>query len=159
ASFMSISWSCAYAVQLIYWYDLSSLRLLAIPWLIVMVLYYILIQYFHSAGTVILAYIYALFTDSLWDIFYLSSGILTTTIFIPMVALFQKNSTKVQVQSAATAGFISTFIFYFLEKNGILQRFQPEWLSDTGLGYIMWGFLVSFVAYSATKKLRKSGTR
>ncbi|MCH8957207.1 sodium:solute symporter family protein [candidate division KSB1 bacterium] len=112
-----------------------------------------------SAGAVMLAYIFALFTESLWDIFYLSSGILTTTIFIPMIALFRKNATKVQVQSAATAGFISTFIFYFLEKNGILQPFQPEWLSDTGLGYIMWGFLASFVAYSATKKIRQSATR
>jgi len=112
-----------------------------------------------SAGAVMLAYIYALFTDSLWDIFYLSSGILTTTIFIPMIALFRKNATKVQVQSAATAGFISTFIFYFLEKNGKLQTFQPEWLSDTGLGYIMWGFLISFVAYSVTKKNRQARSR
>ena len=112
-----------------------------------------------SAGTVILAYIYALFTDSLWDVFYLSSGILTTTIFIPMVALFRKNATRLQVQSAATAGFLSTFIFYFLEKNGVLQPLQPEWLSDTGLGYIMWGFLVSFIAYWATKKFGNTDTR
>ncbi|MCH6574378.1 MAG: hypothetical protein IH795_04105 [Bacteroidetes bacterium] len=48
ASFMSISWSCVYAVQLVYWYGLSALWLLAIPWLIVMVLYYILTPYFRK---------------------------------------------------------------------------------------------------------------
>jgi len=79
-----------------------------------------------SAGAVMLAYIYALFTDSLWDIFYLSSGILTTTIFIPMIALFRKNATQVQVQSAATAGFISTLIFIFWRKMESYNRFNPS---------------------------------
>ncbi len=46
ASFMSISWSCVYAVQLVYWYGLSGLWLLAIPWLIVMVFFYTLTPHF-----------------------------------------------------------------------------------------------------------------
>lgn len=108
-----------------------------------------------SAGAVILAYVYALFTESLWDIFYLSSGILTTTIFIPMVALFRQKATRLQVQSAATTGFLGTFVFYFLEKNGKIQALQPDWISETGLGYIIWGLLLSFIAYLAAKKTEK----
>ncbi|HEX9653954.1 MAG TPA: hypothetical protein VGA99_09595, partial [bacterium] len=98
-----------------------------------------------------MAYVYALFTESLWDIFYLSSGILTTTIFIPMVAMFRPAATKRQVEAAAVAGFISTFVFYFLEKNGWLGRFEPEWLAATGLGYIVFGLGASFVAYWISK--------
>ncbi len=107
-----------------------------------------------SAGAVFIAYVYALFTESLWDIFYLSSGILTTTIFIPMVAMFRPNSTKLQVEAAAITGFISTFVFYFLEKNGWLSRFEPAWLASTGLGYIVFGLAASFAAYWVSKTLK-----
>ncbi|MFQ5652007.1 MAG: sodium:solute symporter [bacterium] len=100
-----------------------------------------------SAGAVVLAYIYAIFTESLWDIFYLSSGILTTTLFIPMVALFRPKATTGQVRDAAIAGFMSTFVFYYLEKIGRLAVLQPEWLNETGLGYIVWGLLSCSLVY------------
>jgi Na+/proline symporter len=100
-----------------------------------------------SGGAVFLAYGYALLTESLWDIFYLSSGILTTTIFIPMVALFRPASTKRQVEAAAIAGFLSTFAFYFLEKSSLLAHVEPLWLESTGLGYILFGLAASFLAY------------
>ncbi len=106
---------------------------------------------FMSGGAVFLAYVYALFTESLWDIFYLSSGILTTTIFIPMVALFRPASTKRQVEAAAVAGFISTFVFYFLEKKGMLAAVEPDWLAATGLGYIVFGLAASCLAYGIAK--------
>jgi Na+/proline symporter len=105
-----------------------------------------------SAGAVLMAYVYAIFTESLWDIFYLSSGILTTTIFIPMVALFRPNATQRQVRAAAAAGFISTFIFYFLETRGLLKVIEPNWLAETGLGYIPLGLGMSFLAYLVSKK-------
>ncbi len=100
-----------------------------------------------SAGAVLLAYIYALFTDSLWDIFYLSSGVLTTTIFIPIVALFLGNVSAKQVKASALAGFFATIAFYFLEKRGMIAFLQPEWLAQTGLGYIVYAFLVSLLAF------------
>ncbi|NIR49548.1 sodium:solute symporter family protein [candidate division KSB1 bacterium] len=102
---------------------------------------------FMSAGAVISAYVYALFTETLWDIFYLSSGILTTTIFIPMIALFRPKANKVRVQWAAMSGFISTFVFYFLETRGLLHKIEPSWLSSTGLGYILFGLIVSGLGY------------
>lgn len=48
AGFMSISWSCVYAVQLVYWYGVSALWLLAIPWLITMGFYFLLTPRFRG---------------------------------------------------------------------------------------------------------------
>ncbi len=100
-----------------------------------------------SALAVMMAFVYALFTESLWDIFYLSSGILTTTVFIPMLAIFSKTATETQVKAAAATGFFSTFVFYFLEKGGQLAVVQPQWLAGTGLGYILWGGAAALCAY------------
>lgn len=113
-----------------------------------------LVSRFMAGGAVFLAYVYALFTESLWDIFYLSSGILTTTIFIPMTALFRPTSTRRQVESAAVAGFIGTFVFYFLEKKGMLNAVEPDWLAATGLGYIVFGLAASFAAYRVAKMIK-----
>ena len=34
AGFLSISWSCVYAVQLFYWYGLGAIWLITVPWLL-----------------------------------------------------------------------------------------------------------------------------
>jgi len=103
-----------------------------------------------SAGAVGIAYIYAIFTESLWDIFYLSSGILTTTIFIPMFALlFRPRATKREVQWSALLGFAGTLVFYILESHGQLAAVEPDWLTETGLGYILWGLLCGFLGFGA----------
>ncbi len=100
-----------------------------------------------SAAAVFISFIYALFTESLWDIFYLSSGILTTTVFLPVIASFLKSTKLIQVKLAIYVGFITTFIFYFLEKNGFLNEIEPAFLLDTELGYIVWGFLFSLIGF------------
>jgi Na+/proline symporter len=100
-----------------------------------------------SVLAIVAAYIYSLFTESLWDIFYLSSGILTTTIFLPMLAIFLPNTKPQQVQAAIVAGFVGTLFFYFLESRGYLAAFEPSWLAATGLGYILWGFAASLLAF------------
>lgn len=102
---------------------------------------------FVSGFAVVLAYIFALFTESLWDIFYLSSGVLTTTLFIPMMALLGKGGSGAQVRNASVVGFLATISLYFCESRGLLQNLQPDWLQETGLGYIIWAFLLSFLAY------------
>jgi Na+/proline symporter len=93
------------------------------------------------------AYLYSLFTESLWDIFYLSSGILTTTIFLPMLALFFPDTKPQQVQAAIVSGFVGTLFFYFMESRGLLASLEPQWLSATGLGYILWGFIAGLLAF------------
>ena len=46
ASFMSISWSCVYTVQLFYWYGISALWLVPIPWLLTMAGFYFFTPWF-----------------------------------------------------------------------------------------------------------------
>ncbi|NOX38852.1 MAG: sodium:solute symporter family protein [Calditrichaeota bacterium] len=100
-----------------------------------------------SAGAIFLAFFYALFTESLWDIFYLSSGILTTTVFLPVVAAFHPGTHSRMIHGAILFGFAGTLIFYFLESRGHLSVIEPQWLSQTGLGYIIWGFLASILGF------------
>ena len=102
-----------------------------------------------SIGAIAVAFIYALFIESLWDILYLSSGILTTTIFIPMMALFLPKTAPRQVHAALVAGFCGTLLFYFLETRKYLSGLEPEWLAATELGYILWGFLAALLAFLA----------
>jgi len=102
---------------------------------------------FASVGAVAAAFIYALFTDSLWDIFYLSSGILTTTIFLPVIAVFRENTNVRQVQLSVVFGFIGTLLFYYLESRGYLTGIEPQWLADTQVGYILLGFLSSLLGF------------
>lgn len=104
-----------------------------------------------SVLAIFLAFVYALFTNSLWDIFYLSSGILTTTVFLPVVASFHPATTARQVNAAILAGFLGTILFYFLEKYGVLTGVEPRWMAQTGLGYIFWGFLLSAVGFISGK--------
>ncbi len=100
-----------------------------------------------AAFTVLLSMIYAFFTDSLWDIFYLSSGILTTTVFLPIVAVFLPGTHPRQVNITLASGFMSTIVFYFLEKYGFMT-WQPAALAETGLGYIFWGFIAAFIVFA-----------
>jgi len=105
-----------------------------------------------SVGAVFIAFFYALFTNSLWDIFYLSSGVLTTTIFIPVIASFFSNTNKRQVAFATILGFVGTIVFYFLETKGHLKTIEPNWLISTGVGYIVFGFLCGLIGFLIGRK-------
>lgn len=93
-----------------------------------------------SVLAIFISYIYALFTDSLWDIFYLSSGILTTTVFIPVISTFIPGTKKMQVYLSILFGLVSTLIFYFVLKDVSI-------LFNTGLEYIMIGFIFSLLGF------------
>ncbi len=105
-----------------------------------------------SVLAIFLAFFYALFTESLWDIFYLSSGILTTTVFLPVVAAFRKQVTPRQVHWGIVSGFLGTLLFYFGETRGWLRGLEPTWMAETGLGYILWGFLLAAVGFWSAKR-------
>ena len=110
---------------------------------------------FSSVGAIFIGYIYALFTDNLWDIFYLSSGILTTTVFIPVIASFFKNVSKLEINISILSGLILTLFFYFLEKHGSLAKIQPDFISSTGLGYIAWAFFLTLFLFIMIRLIRK----
>jgi solute:Na+ symporter, SSS family len=108
-----------------------------------------------SVGAIFIAFIYSLFTDSLWDIFYLSSGILTTTVFIPVIASFFKNVTSSQVNTSIVTGFCATILFYFMESGDLLNSVEPQEITQTGLGYILWAFLLALAVFGIMKFFRK----
>ena len=109
-----------------------------------------------SLVAIFIAFVYAVFTESLWDIFYLSSGILTTTVFIPMIASFIKSTKTIQVNLAIIFGLISTLLFYFLESRQLLKVIEPAGVSATGLGYILWGFLFSISGFTLGKLISRN---
>ena len=108
-----------------------------------------------SAAAIGLAYVYSMFTESLWDIFYLSSGVLTTTIALPMIAIFLPAVRREQVHAAIIGGFLATLVGYFAESRGLLQNIEPAWLSVTGLGYILWGLGCSVMFFIAARYWRR----
>lgn len=100
-----------------------------------------------SVGVIFAAFIYAVFTESLWDIFYLSSGILTTSVFIPVISSFLPSTKPAQVKWSIILGLLSTLIFYYLESRGYLQHIEPQFIAETELGYILWGFMFSLLGF------------
>jgi len=104
-----------------------------------------------TTASVAMATIFAFNTESLWDIFYLSSGVLTTTVAFPVAAVFLPWATPAMVTASAAAGLVTTFAAYFLEAGGYLAAFEPEWLAESGLGYILWGMAAAAVAAGAAK--------
>jgi Na+/proline symporter len=102
-----------------------------------------------TAGSVALAMVFAFNTDSLWDIFYLSSGVLTTTVAFPVAAVFLPWATAAMVTASSAAGLVTTIAAYFLESRGWLAALEPAWLADSGLGYILWGMGAAVLAAAA----------
>ena len=100
-----------------------------------------------TIGAVLAAFIFALNTESLWDIFYLSSGILTTSVAFPVAAVFMKKVHPRGVFWSSVSGFCGTILFYFLESKGVLNSIEPVWLLDSGLGYILWGMVFAIAGY------------
>jgi Na+/proline symporter len=100
-----------------------------------------------SVVAILLAFTYSLFTESLWDIFYLSSGILTTTVFLPVITSFLPGTKELQVNLAIIFGFMATILFYFLGKAQVFSNLEPAFLENTGLGYILWGFLAAVLGW------------
>ena len=96
-----------------------------------------------SVLAIFISFLYALFTESLWDIFYLSSGILTTTVFIPVISAFIPGTRKPQVYLSIICGLFGTLFFYFFDDNILL----PEFINETGLGYIILGLICSLLGF------------
>ncbi len=100
-----------------------------------------------TAGAVAAACIFALNTDSLWDIFYLSSGVLTTAVAFPVAAVFLPRVNHRGLLWSSRAGLAGIVLAYFLETHGPLAAWEPAGLATTGLGFILWGILAAVMGY------------
>lgn len=100
-----------------------------------------------TIGSVLLSFLFALNTESLWDIFYLSSGILTTSVAFPVAAVFITKVNRKGVLWSSIFGFCGTILFYFVESNGFLNTIEPGWLQESNLGYIILGIVAAIIGY------------
>jgi SSS family solute:Na+ symporter len=110
-----------------------------------------------TLGSVFFAYLFAIGINSLWDIFYLASGVLTTAVAFPVAAVFIKKVKRKGVLYSSISGFAATVLFYFLESRGLLNFIEPRWLVESGLGYILWGIIFALLGYLLGAKLRANG--
>lgn len=92
-----------------------------------------------TIASVAAACLFALGTESLWDIFYLSSGVLTTAVAFPVAAVFLPAVRPRAVLWSSRAGAVFTIAAYFLETYGPLTAIEPAWLAGSGLGFVLWG--------------------
>jgi len=98
----------------------------------------------------------AMATDNLWDIFYLSSGLLTAAVAFPVLGLLFPAVNARGVQFSSWAGLLGTTAGYFLQKKGLAVKFIPaEWLS-TGLEYILFGLICAGIGYLVGKNDRSN---
>ena len=100
-----------------------------------------------TALTVVVAMLFAMSINSLWDIFYLSSGILTTSVAFPVAAVFLKKASRNGILWSSVFGFAGTVGAYFGETRGWMYGTEPQWLIDSHLGYILWGLGCAFIGY------------
>lgn len=112
-----------------------------------------------TISSVIMAFLFALNTESLWDIFYLSSGILTTAVAFPVAAVFIKKANTEGVFWSSISGFAGTIIFYFLESKSLLSEIEPHWLQQSQMGYILWGIVFAVIGYFVGKDIGKEAGR
>ena len=96
-----------------------------------------------TLAAVAAAAVFAFFTESLWDLFYLSSGVLTTAVAFPVAAIFWPWVRRQAVVYSSAAGFAVTIAAYFLEARGALAAVEPAWLAETGVGFILWGMVAA----------------
>ncbi|MCP5049457.1 MAG: sodium:solute symporter family protein [bacterium] len=112
-----------------------------------------------TIASVLMAFLFALNTESLWDIFYLSSGILTTSVAFPVAAVFIKKANREGVFWSSVFGFGGTILFYFLESKGLLNKIEPKWMLNSGLGYILWGMIFAAIGYTMGTFLKQAARR
>lgn len=84
---------------------------------------------------------------SAWDVFYLSSGVLTTAVGFPVAAVFIKKVRTRAIFWSSVSGFAGTILFYFLEKSEFFRAIEPRFMSESGVGFILYGIVSAFIGY------------
>jgi len=100
-----------------------------------------------SMGAIVLALLCALASESLGDVYYISSGVLSACIAVPFLFAFWKRTTLAGVLAAAVMGFLGTIGGYFYEYYAIADDYAavlPGWLQNSyGYNYLAFGVLLS----------------
>ncbi len=103
-----------------------------------------------SMGAIILALLCALASESLGDVYYISSGVLSACIAVPFLFAFWKKTTLAGVMTAAVLGFLGTIGGYHWEYYTIAGNYTevlPGWMQNSyGYNYLAFGVLLSVLS-------------
>jgi SSS family solute:Na+ symporter len=83
--------------------------------------------------------------QGLWDAYYLSSGVLSAGVAVPVLAMFWKRANLPGAFAGSLVGGLTAGIGYFVEKYVFDYSYWPQWLADTYLGYCVWGVVAGVV--------------
>jgi Na+(H+)/acetate symporter ActP len=92
--------------------------------------------------------------DSLWDIFYLSSGLLSTTVALPVLSTLNKRINANAAFYSSAGGFIATVFFYFNGQYQWIPVSLGSYVRDTGLEYIVFGMIGATAGFVAGNYFR-----
>lgn len=102
-----------------------------------------------NAAVVAVTFVVSVNVDSLWDLFYLSSGLLSTTVALPVLSSIHKTIPKEAVQFSSIFGFTSTVFFYFNQTHEWITFSLHPVVKDTGLEYVVLGMLGAAGGFAA----------
>jgi solute:Na+ symporter, SSS family len=77
--------------------------------------------------------------QGLWDAYYLSSGVLSASVAVVVLAMFWKRANYAGTFAACLVGGCTTLVLYFVEKYVLEYNYSPTWLAETALGYAVIG--------------------
>lgn len=99
------------------------------------------------ALTVAVAFLIDLFPTGLWDAYYISSGVLSAGVGVPVLGMFWKRATQAGAMAGSAVGAITAFVGYWVEFYVLESAYSPQWLADTALGYAFVAVVAGFVVF------------
>jgi Na+/proline symporter len=87
-----------------------------------------------TAGFIGLSLLWAFEFPGLFDMYFLSSALLSATTAVAVFSVFSKKPTRLSAYLAISLGTLGTFVFFFLGKADMLG-WLPAWLTASGLAY------------------------
>ena len=87
-----------------------------------------------TAGFIGLSLLWAFGFPGLFDMYFLSSALISATTAVAVFSVFSKKPTRLSAYLAIMLGTLGTFVFFFLGKADMIG-WLPAWLTASGLAY------------------------
>ncbi|MFO8099746.1 MAG: sodium:solute symporter family protein [Salinibacter sp.] len=97
-----------------------------------------------TAGFIGLSLLWAFEFPGLFDMYFLSSALLSATTAVATFSVFSKKPTTLSAYLAIIFGTVGIFVFFFLGKYEMLG-WLPAWLTNSGLAYGVIGLALSII--------------
>jgi len=97
-----------------------------------------------TAGFIGLSLLWAFEFPGLFDMYFLSSALLSATTAVATFSMFSKKPTTLSAYLAIVFGTVGTFLFFFLGKYEMIG-WLPAWLTNSGLAYGIIGLALAIV--------------